>query len=34
MMEHGLVDFIVDRRQMRAKLAQVLGYVDQKALAS
>jgi acetyl-CoA carboxylase carboxyl transferase subunit beta len=34
MMEHGLVDFIVDRRQMRAKLAQVLGYVDQKTLAS
>jgi acetyl-CoA carboxylase carboxyl transferase subunit beta len=27
MLEHGLVDFIVDRRQMRAKLAQVLGYL-------
>lgn len=34
MMEHGLVDFIVDRRQMRAKLAQVLGYVDQAVVAS
>ena len=33
MMEHGLVDFIVDRRQMRAKLAQVLGYVDQGVVA-
>ena len=33
MMEHGLVDFIVDRRQMRAKLAQVLGYVDQGLVA-
>jgi acetyl-CoA carboxylase carboxyl transferase subunit beta len=27
LLEHGLIDFIVDRRQMRAKLSQVLGYV-------
>ncbi len=27
MLEHGLVDFIVDRRQMRARLSQVLAYV-------
>ena len=34
MMEHGLVDFIVDRRQMKAQLAQVLGYVSRtKAVA-
>jgi len=33
MMEHGLVDFIVDRRQMRAKLAQVLGYLNQPVAA-
>ena len=33
MMEHGLVDLIVDRRQMRAKIAQVLGYVDQGVVA-
>ncbi len=28
MLEHGLVDFIVDRRQMRARLGQVLRYTQ------
>ena len=27
LLEHGLIDFIVDRRQMRAKISQVLGYL-------
>lgn len=29
MMEHGLVDAIIDRRQMRAKLTQILNYIGQ-----
>jgi len=28
MMEHGLVDFIVDRRRMRDRLTRVLGYLS------
>ena len=34
MMEHGLVDFIVDRRQMRSKLGQVLGYLGRARAAA
>ena len=34
MLEHGLVDFIVDRRQMRARLGQVLGYMSRQPKAA
>ncbi len=31
MMEHGLIDFIIHRRDMRAKLASVISYVSRKS---